>query len=141
MCNMYNTSARSVSNTCFDTTNYGCGRNYNGCNGQFMCRDCNGNIWARNITSCGYNRCGGCGCGCGCFGSTFYNQNENAVVANNTGYGNHGFTCVTFCGNTTATQTQTGSTTTTTNGCGTCNRGCGWNRCGWGRCGCGNTWL
>ena len=136
MCNMYNASARSVSTTCGYTANYGCGNYYNGWNGQYMCRDCNGNIWARNLTNCGCHQCSCCGCSCGC-GNT---QSNNGAATGNNGNSNtngNGFTCVTFCGNTAATQTT--ATTDTTTGC--YNRGCGYNRCGWNRSGCGCNWF
>ena len=131
MCNYYNASARSV-NTCGYAngctsngyTANGCVSTYNGCGNQFMCRDCNGNIWVRNTSCCGCatSYCGGCN-------HTYCGTNllTDDTQTANTNQRNGNFTCVTFCGDTANTFATQASTT---NGCGRCQRRCGggcWN--------------
>ncbi len=129
MCNFYNASASSASNNCnyasyANSTNY-----FNGWGTQFMCRDCNGNIYARNVTNCGCSSCCRCNCchnSCNCCQNGCGSNSGNDAATGNNGNGN--FTCVTFCGNTLNGFTQSTTATTTNRGCGC---GCGWQR----RCG------
>lgn len=77
--------------------NNGCGNTFNG-NSQFICRDCNGNIWVRTSNGnscCGCNACHSCNsstwnnCGCN-------NSNGSLLTANGCGCNR---ACVTVCGN------------------------------------------
>ncbi|MBE5740393.1 MAG: hypothetical protein E7349_06035 [Clostridiales bacterium] len=130
MCNFYNASASSVLNNC-NYASYANSTNYsNGWGTQYMCRGCNGNIYARNATNCGCSSCCHCNCChncCNCCQNSCGNNNTNS---NDTATGNNGngsFTCVTFCGNTLNGLTQNASTATTNSGCG-CGYGYGCQR-------------
>lgn len=108
MCNFYNTSNTNGYSGCgYSSYNNSCNSCCNrsglfGCARQWICRDCNGNIFVNQRNSgcgCCQHTCGcqhNCGCGCG-----------NGTSGNSSG-SNGGFACFTVCGNTN-TATTTGN--------------------------------
>ncbi len=100
---------------CSSFSNYGCNNGLFSLNGQRVCRDSCGNLRIQNGCYNGCSSCNGCHCcnqcHCGCCGCGS-NGSNSGTSGNNTGNGNGGFTCVTFCGNSTNNATQTTSMTT-----------------------------
>ena len=129
MCNLYNVGAWNTTAGC--RTNYGC---YAG--GQRMCRDCNGNVWVR-ITTDNCSCCGSCYYNNTCYGNNIYNTGCNSCRergnTQNVATANGGYGCITLCGisaNTTSQTTNNNATTYPTRRCGCgggCNRCSGWN--------------
>ena len=121
MCNTCSTNSNSCSTSCYGY-NYGCGCGcsnnsllnllfgngnscgcHNGCGlySQSVCRDCNGCL--RII-----NRQNGCCCHCGCGCNNGNSGNTSGTDSNGNGNGN--FACLTVCGRTGNTATQTSLT-------------------------------
>ena len=103
MCNTCSMNFNNRSTSCYGN-NYGCGCGYhNGCGlfSQSVCRDCNGCL--RII-----NRQNGCCCHCGCGCNNGNSGNTSGTDSNGNGNGN--FACLTVCGRTGNTATQTSLT-------------------------------
>ena len=122
MCYLYNTT----------NTSAGCNANYNGCyaSSQRMCRDGNGNVWARTgyNNNCSTSNCHCCHC-CNCCNcchscsNSCCSCNNGNTSQNDTANGSYG--CITICG-----VSVNGATQNTTTGTTQTSRCCR-NRCGY----------